>query len=78
MTENTPEELEAVRRLISTRVEMTLLAQMLGLDEAEQTVPLCREHGTTKTRRGDGQGWRCRQCDERYRTRRATPGRPKG
>ncbi len=78
MTENTETEIAAVRRLVAKQIDVVLLSQMLGLDETERTVPLCSEHGTPKTRRGDNTGWRCRRCDERNRTRRAAPGRPKG
>lgn len=78
MSENTEAELEAVRRLVSKQPDAHNLAQILGLDPTQQTVPMCREHGKPKTRRGDGQGWRCRNCDESHRTRKATPGRPKG
>ena len=73
MTENTPEEFEAVRRLISTCAEMALLAQMLGLDATDNPTPLCKEHGKPKVRRGDGSGWRCSRCDD---AKRATPKRP--
>ena len=78
MSENTEAEIAAVRRLVATQLDVVLLSQMLGLDPTQQTVPMCREHGKPKTRRGDGQGWRCRNCDESHRTRKATPGRPKG
>lgn len=80
---NTPEEIDAVRRLVNREPDSALLREMLGLDpiilepKQEQKVVQyrgwCDLHNMGKEVRADG-GARCRKCSNMKRSERRRRG----